>query len=314
MTGYPSVSILISTRDRADSLARTLESVAAAKVPERCNVEVILVDNGSTDATPEVIRSFNPSSKEVQFLVEPRPGKARALNRALRKANGEIFLFTDDDVRVPRHWIEGMISPIRTSSADAVAGGVRLASYLRHHGMNQQTAALLAATEGQIDPNRPGRLVGANMAIHRRVFDVISGFDVELGPGRLGLEEDTLLSLQILHAGMRIAGASDVVVDHCPGKDRVTHTALQQAAERVGRSDAYVSYHWRHQGGSRMRSWFGWIDASSRLAVYRLFAKTPTQGLRNWEHLLVRRKAYHRQMLREFGHPRKYAQFGYEKI
>ena len=304
------VSIVICTRDRAASLQKTLASLEAMAVPEPCDAELLVVDNGSSDETAAVIDAFRPDALRVRALREPRPGKSRALNTALRSAHGEVFLFTDDDVRVPRDWIAGMTRPIMEDEADAVAGWVRLAPYLNHSAMNPQTAALLAATTGQIDPNAPERLVGANMAVHRRVFDVISGFDVELGPGQLGLEEDTLFSLQIRHLGMRIVGAPDVVVEHRPGKDRITREALRQAAERVGRSDAYVSYHWRHQG-SRARSSAGLVDATLRLLLRRSVTQVPERGLPGWEHSLIRRRAYHRQMLKEVYRTRKYDRLDY---
>lgn len=300
------VSIVISTRDRAAPLQETLVSLEAMAVPEACDAELLVVDNGSSDETAAVIDAFRPDALRVRALWEPRPGKSRALNQALHAARGEVLLFTDDDVRVPRDWIAGMTRPIMTDGADAVAGGVQLAAYLDPAGMIPQTRALLAGTDGQLDPDRPARLVGANMAIHRRVFEVIPEFDTDLGPGRLGFEEDTLMGLQIRRAGMRIAGALDVVVDHHPDPSRSERAVLRSIAEGIGRSDAYVGYHWRHQEASRLRSWAGFLDANVRLALRRLVGQIGTRGLPSWEHRLLRRKGYHRQMLAELQSDRKY--------
>ena len=59
---------------------------------------------------------------DCRWLREPRSGKSRALNRGLREAKGEVLLFTDDDLRFPRQWIEPMMAPILAGEADAVAG------------------------------------------------------------------------------------------------------------------------------------------------------------------------------------------------
>lgn len=289
-----------------------LASLASVQVPTGTEVELLLVDNGSSDATADVIRGFCPGSMDVRHLWEPRPGKSRALNRAIPRATGDIFLFTDDDVRFPVDWIAGMIRPLLWGEADAVAGGVRLASHLQFPGMTPKAASLLASTDG-LDPARPQRLVGANMAVHRRVFEVIAGFDVELGPGRLGLEEDTLLSLQMRAADMRIVGAFDVAVEHHPGDDRLRRDVLIQAVERLGRSDAYVSYHWRHENGFWGRSRMAVADSALRLTARRLVDAPSSRGISDWEHALVRRRSYHQQMISEYGSPRNYCKFGFRR-
>lgn len=306
----PVFSIILCTRDRASALRETLASLSALAVPEAGPVELVIVDNGSSDETAAVIEAFRPEALRVQAVAAPHPGKARALNRGLDRATGEILLFTDDDVRVPPDWVEGLTRPIRRDGADAVVGGVRLADTLNPATMTPQTRGLLAGTDGQIDPHRPARLVGANMAVHRRVFDRISGFDVALGPGGLGFEEDTLLGLQMMQAGMRVAGALDVVVAHCPDPNRTQRAALQSIVERIGRSDAYVAYHWRHERASRLRSWAALADVGLRLAVRRLFDRADEQGLPLWELRLRRRQGYHRQMLVERHAPRKYDRLG----
>jgi glycosyltransferase involved in cell wall biosynthesis len=302
----PIVSILISTRDRAPALRETLASLAAMAVPGPGAVELMLVDNGSSDETAAVIEEFHSDTMRVRAFSEPRPGKSRALNRLLEAAEGDIFLFTDDDVRVPRRWVERMTRPILQEGADAAVGGMQLASYLAHETMNPRTKAVLADTVGQLDPDRPGRLVGGNMAVHRRVFDIIPGFDVDLGPGGLGFEEDTLLGLQIVQSGMQMVGALDVVVEHCPDRNRIDRAVLQSIAERVGRSDAHVAYHWRHEPASRLRSRAALIDVRTRLALRRLIDTPSPTGLDEWEHGLLHRKGYHQQMLTELGSPRKY--------
>lgn len=90
------ISLIICTRNRSRKLARHLEFVRRITF-ERC-WEIVIVDNGSTDETANVVREFSrTASAPVSFAVEPRPGKSNALNTALGIAEGEIIVFTDDD-------------------------------------------------------------------------------------------------------------------------------------------------------------------------------------------------------------------------
>jgi len=96
-----SLSVIIPVRNRASVVGRTLQSVAAQTVPP---AELILVDNGSTDGTAEVLRRFAQShpSLHVTVAAEPQPGACAARNRGLAMARGEwVAFFDSDDVMHP---------------------------------------------------------------------------------------------------------------------------------------------------------------------------------------------------------------------
>ncbi len=96
-----SLSVIIPVRNRASVVGRTLQSVAAQTVPPH---ELILVDNGSTDGTAAVLRSFAQSHPELHVTVaaEPQPGACAARNRGLAMARGEwVAFFDSDDVMHP---------------------------------------------------------------------------------------------------------------------------------------------------------------------------------------------------------------------
>ena len=179
------VSIILSTRNRANDLRETLKSLGDVTIPEDAPTELILIDNGSTDHTAEVVRNCGITNISVRYLYEPRIGKCRALNRGMKAAQGEVFVFTDDDVRFPPEWIECMARPILTGSADAVQGGVRLAPDLVRPWMSNQHRMFLASTADLI-PDKLDGFVGANFSVSAEMAGTISGFDVELGPGLLG--------------------------------------------------------------------------------------------------------------------------------
>jgi glycosyltransferase involved in cell wall biosynthesis len=253
-------SIIICTRNRAESLRATLETIGKSSVPEGWTIEFLVVDNGSTDHTAEVVRRASFSQTPVKHIMEPRIGKSHAYNTGILTAGGDVLLFTDDDVRVPANWIEGMCRPILHGGADAVAGGVVFPRHIDHQlqmSPLKERRGWLASTH-ELDPRWPCRMVGANMAFHRRVLTKVPGFDTELGPGPEGLGnfEDTMFSWQLLAAGYKLVGALDVAVEHHFDLRRIAAENLLDSARKMGRSHAFVFYHWRHQ--------------RSRLAVPRL--------------------------------------------
>jgi GT2 family glycosyltransferase len=239
------VSIIITTKNRAESLSHTLGALAKLKIPAAYSAEVLVVDNGSTDSTRSLIETARVDGLPIRYLYEGRAGKSRAVNLALEQSYGDLLLFTDDDARPPADWVQRMCRPIIEGTADAVVGGVRLAPHLERPWMKGEVRGWIACTDGLIDPQRP-RLVGANMALSRRVLEQIPGLDPELGPGALGFFDDTLLGDQVLKAGFRIAVALDVVVEHHLDVDRLGEAQLLELAQRLGRSSAYQYHHWEH--------------------------------------------------------------------
>lgn len=225
-------------------LERTLHAFQSVKVPEGWEVEMIVADNGSTDATARVVNEASHSIIQIRYVLEQRPGKSRALNIALAEAKGDVLLFTDDDVVPQTNWLECMALPLIENRCEAVAGRIRLSELLRRSWQTHMHGIWLANVP-ELEANSP-ELVGASMGIHRRVFKLIDGFDEELGPGASGFGEDTLLWMQMKEAGMRIQAVHDTFVTHYPDPSRLTRLSWLSAAARNGRTHGYLAYHWEH--------------------------------------------------------------------
>ncbi|HUF30207.1 MAG TPA: glycosyltransferase [Gemmatimonadaceae bacterium] len=187
-TREPPVSVVICTRDRPNSLARCLDSIAQIDYPE---FEVVIVDNApSTDAARRLA-----SSHDFRYVEEPIPGLDWARNRGIATATHEIIAFTDDDVRVDRLWLQGIARAFTGDAIGLVTGFVAPGSLdteaeqqfeLFYGGMSKGFAphTLHPATA------EPWRListqhlgVGANMAIRRTALAQIDGFDTALDVG-----------------------------------------------------------------------------------------------------------------------------------
>ena len=302
------VSVILCSHNRAAHLKETLASLRTTDVPAGWTVEVLLVDNASTDDTPAVMRAFEHPQAAVRVLQEKNRGLSHARNCGVRAARGRVLLFTDDDVRLPDGWMEGMATPILEGTADAVAGGVELSAASQRAWMTAHHRDLLASTE-RIDPACPERMVGANMAVSARVFEVVPGFDPALGPGRLGLGGETLFSLQLRAAGFQIASAFEVAVRHCPEATRMSREAWKEAAAQSGRAGAYRSYHWAHRHYALPVLLAGWLYQRCRLGWYQGVQALwggPSSPMPTRELLLRRRVHRVRQHLREYGKPAKH--------
>ncbi len=307
------VSIILSTRDRAESLKETLRAVDAVTVPDDLAPELLIVDNGSRDRTRPVVRRAKVWGRSPQYLYEPRPGLSYARNAGIAAAGGEVLLFTDDDVRPGGRWIEAMCRPILDNRADAVAGRIKLAAYLERPWLkawHRVCLAVDAPTTGDFD------LTGANMAFARRVLEKVHCFDLEMGVGaRVGAGAETLFSRQLLAAGFRlVAAGEDSTVEHHCGEHRLTRGSLTEVLMRHGRSQAYIDYHWRHR-----RVWYPTLHGGRsllglcglRVLQHLAGNRDPVIGRREARWLW--RWAYYQQMKVEMQGPRRYERFGLEK-
>lgn len=238
-------TILIVSRNRAGHLRETLASLSRVKISEGLEMELLVVDNGSSDDTASVVRSQAGHGYVVRYVLEPRIGKSHGLNRGIDESTGDVILFTDDDVRFPVNWVCGMCGPIVDGRSDAVAGGVRIAPFLLKPWMTRIHRSWLASTEW-LTPDFSKGLVGANMAVSRGVLKRVPRFDPELGGGALGNFEDVLFGSQVVEAGFRIHDGLDVCVEHHFDASRIKREAWLSLAKQNGRSRAYVGHHWDH--------------------------------------------------------------------
>lgn len=235
-------SIILATRDRAKLLAQTLEHLESQEAPG-IRWEVVVVDNGSTDDTPAVLERAAARLPLVK-LAEPRPGKNRALNRALELARGELLLFTDDDVIADPHWVAEMVGASRRWPGAAVFGGrVDLVyppgtpDWLRdptHPALNFGRYTL-AEPEGPVGVPP----TGANFAVRRAALAGIR-FREDIGPDGTrdyAMGSETALILQLEHAGATIVYVPRAVVHHVVRRRQLATGQLLCRSYRLGRGE-----------------------------------------------------------------------------
>ncbi|MBW2458564.1 MAG: glycosyltransferase family 2 protein, partial [Deltaproteobacteria bacterium] len=220
-------TIILCTRNRASLLGEALASIAAILyAPEA--FELLVVDNGSTDQTADVVAEL---AKRVAFAVrrvwEPRVGLSIARNTGIREARGRLLFFTDDDHLVSPGILEEYQKVASAQDAQVMQGSVEL------EFRGGRPAWLSDDLEGWF-----GRLVlqeglstvelhGGNATFHRHVFEQLGGFQEELGKGRAGYGEDTALSRRLSTAGIPIWAAPGAVIHHLIEDQRLEPTTFR---------------------------------------------------------------------------------------
>jgi len=125
MTAVHSLSVLICTFNRSAFLRETLRALSDAPCPAECDVEIVVVDNNSTDDTRLVVADIAARSRRpIRYALEPRQGKSFALNHGLNLVRGDVLALTDDDVLIAPEWIARLVEAFESRDVTYVFGKV----------------------------------------------------------------------------------------------------------------------------------------------------------------------------------------------
>ena len=238
----PTVSVLIATRNRVNALRDALDSLFTHHNLEVPGWEVLIADNGSTDATVEVCREFAARFPgRLRWLVDSRQGKSNALNSGLLETRGEVIAMTDDDVLCAPNFLAEIRRVFSDRSIDSAQGRVFLDWKGGEPTWLDEIAEQLMSLRDYGDEmfEWEDRLSGCNMVVRRDAAIAVGGFAAELGPGTIGISEDSEFSRRLKDEGFRAVYAPSVVVVHQVPAGRVTPRFLRARRFGMGRSHAY---------------------------------------------------------------------------
>lgn len=202
------LTVAICTWNRCDLLRQTLERMSQLSVPAELTWELIVVNNRCTDATDAVLAEFE-KRLPLRRVYEAEPGQSNARNAAIREAQGEYIVWTDDDVLVDQAWLVAYAAAFeRWPNATFFGGPIEPwfegepPAWLKA-GMGRVHAAFAVLNLGSeaVPLSAKTFPYGANMAVRREVYH-----DVKYDPG-LGLRPGSSMRSEELALVRHLAGS-----------------------------------------------------------------------------------------------------------
>jgi glycosyltransferase involved in cell wall biosynthesis len=252
----PVASVILCVRNAESTLDRQLAALQAQDVGDPW--ELIVVDNGSIDASRAIAASWCGRIPRMRIVDEPEVGTNRARNRGLREARTSAIAFCDADDEVSAPWLREIV--LALEHFDVVGGAL---DPERLNGPDAPRTACIQQTEL---PNAFGWrwAVGANLAFRADVGVAIDGFD----PAFIAGSDDTDFCLRAQYRGFSIGFAPDAVVSY---RIRSSPLAIMRQRLAYGRGhERLVEKHARlgHVQSTRVQRWKAIGVQASRVIVH----------------------------------------------
>ena len=215
------ISAIVCTLNRSHYLRKAIQSLLDQTLP-REEYEIVVVDNGSTDDTAEMVHKEFSHMPNLYYFSEPVLGLSQARNTGWRSANGEYVAFLDDDAIASPHWLEKILDVFETVKPQPGCVGGKVEPVWeapRPQWLSDSMAPYLTIVSWLDIPTTLGGnqwLAGANMAFPRNLLESVGGFNSTVGRSgdRLLSNEEILLQKQLIEKGHHCFYHPAVYVDH----------------------------------------------------------------------------------------------------
>jgi glycosyltransferase involved in cell wall biosynthesis len=198
----PFTSVVVPVRNGERTLDACLRSLVDQDYPPDRH-EILVVDNGSTDRTAEIIGSY-----PVRRLYEPKRGVSNARNRGIEEARGEIVAFIDGDCVAVSSWLRTLVAPFADPDVGCVGG--ELQHIEAQTAAQRQAIRLLGRWQQFAFTSKPPYAITANAAFRREVFEQIGRFDPHMTRA-----QDVEIGLRFHELSpMRLAFGEGAIVRH----------------------------------------------------------------------------------------------------
>jgi glucosyl-dolichyl phosphate glucuronosyltransferase len=241
----PLISVIICTYNRCESLSKALQSLEKMPVPVDLAWELLVIDNNSSDKTPELVKSVihAGTALPLKYVFESIPGLSCARNRGIRESRGEIIAFLDDDVVVSPQWLIEVRRAFQLYDAICAGGRVLLHdNNLRPSWWDKRYNVAVGefdhGIEAIIDEREETLIgIGANIIFRRSAFDLCGGFRTDMGrnAGQLTTGEETDMVQRLRRQKQRVMYYPDALVYHCVPAERFSKRYLRRHFYNSGR-------------------------------------------------------------------------------
>jgi glycosyltransferase involved in cell wall biosynthesis len=268
----PDISIVVCTYNRAAMLRDALASLYDLDTDGKFTYEILVIDNASSDATPQAIATAaGESHAPLRGIHEPQQGIVPARNCGIREARGRWVAYFDDDQLADPRWLAELFKGASERNCRVVGGAVHLALPAGCQNNLHPTVRMLLGESILSDQplKYEGRLTPGcgNLMIERTVFEEVGVFQAAID----GRGEDTDLFERIERAGLAAWYFPTAIIHHLTPRERLEEKYLISLAGKMGRGI----------GLRRAKSWGLWAFAALWLA------KAVRAALVQWPLLLI---------------------------
>ncbi|MEH2292156.1 glycosyltransferase [Nostoc sp.] len=243
----PSISVAICTYNRADRLYLALDALRHQTLAAE-RFDILVVDNASTDRTPEVCQEFASSLPHLRYVFEPVQGLSKARNTALQEVKSSYIAFLDDDAIPCPSWLASLLHTFQTVRPEPVCVGglIRpLWELPKPDWVHPTMETLFTILDGGDQPRwfRPNEFPwGANVAYQRDALLKIGGFHEKLGRRGKSLlsGEEYLLNATLQSQGGGFYYHPEAAIEHWIPKERIDPNWLVRRNFWQGRSVALI--------------------------------------------------------------------------
>ncbi len=239
------MSVLIAARNEAANIGRTLSDILAQDFPKEL-LEVIVVDDHSTDDTSAIVRSFEGQGVQLLELHESQPlnsYKKKAISEAINVASGDFIVTTDADCRMGKDWLATVIAYAEETECVLISSPV---VYSEQKGFFEELQTLeflylIGLGAAGIGNKHPSTCNGANLAYRRDVFHELGGFN---GIDHLASGDDELF----LH---KVAQEYPHRIGFCKSRQAIVYTDAKRSLRgfiNQRRRWASKSTHYKNKG------------------------------------------------------------------
>ncbi|TMG58211.1 MAG: glycosyltransferase [Chloroflexi bacterium] len=217
MSSVPTVSVVMSTRNRGAMIGAAIHSLIALDHP---SFEIVVVDQSVDEVTADLVRGLSETDSRIRYVHTDRVGLSCGRNDGIAVSRGDVVAFTDDDCIVQPDWLSAIDVEMQDPRVAGVFGRVLPNEYRGRSGID------LAFKDSQERIEYAEKAIpwyighGANMAFRRADLAAIGGFDEILGAGgRLPSHEDGDMSYRMLASGRRVVFTPSSLVYHRQWRD-----------------------------------------------------------------------------------------------
>ena len=252
---HPAVSVLLAAYNEEKVIASTIAHLLDSGYPSA--LEIIVVDDGSTDGTASVVEGIAATEPRVRFFRQANGGKPSALRRALAQASQDTIVMIDADTMVSHDGIRELVEPLSDPSVGAVCGYIRVGNTKGWLGKFQD---LEYATAFEID-RRAQDYLGCIVVAPGALSAFRGKALLEAGPiTNDTLAEDTDLTLQLHRLGWKVAFAPAAIAD-----TEAPESVKALLSQRFRWAFGTLQCLWKH--GDRTfapgSGWLGWFALPS---------------------------------------------------